>query len=1043
MKSQAWFPLLTLLSLTLLHVRSDQPAVQSQDVTSIDRPAIQVPPGFVVEIVAKPPLVKYPMMACFDERGRLFISESDGQNLGKAELTRQKPRFVRVLEPADRHGKFQKGSVFADKMIMPQGALWHKNALYIVSAPYLWRLEDTDGDGQADKRQMLVGEMDFIGNANQSGPYLAPDGRLFFTGGTFGYDLVGKDGKKAGKGNWAGVFSCRDDGTDVRIECHAGINPVEIEFTPEGEAIGNCAIFDRVGGRHDALVHWIHGGSYAERLRQPNLKQTGRYLPAVSRWGQVAPSGLMRYRGTQFGKAYRDTYFVCHYNTHKVVRVRLERTGATFHAQYEDFLVCPDPDFHPADILEDADGSLLLLDTGGWLTMGCPSSKHGRQEVFGAIYRIRKTGADQPADPWGLRIDWAVATPAQKVEWLDDPRPMVRDRALASLAGQSSDNVVALSTALRSSTSARVRQNAVWALARIGTQSAGETLSHALADADAGVCQAAVHALGTLRERSTIPPATLRQLHTLVIKGPLPIRRQAATTLGLLGKPESIPSLLESLQSATDEFLEHALIYALIEINHPAPVRAGLSHPSPRVRRGALIALDQMPAGELTRELVTALLDANDPDLHRAALDVILKQRWSGELIGLLTQWLRDPSPDVQRQAMIRGAILAFPQDDKVQTVVADALRDMPSEAKVLLLLEAIGRSGIKALPASWSEALTSLAKTGNTRVRRQVVSAVTALDSQQLDATLLLLAADTSLPEDLRVAALVVPARHGARLGDDAFRLLTQHIGPDKGPIERLAAAAALGSARLSEKQLLQLPDAIKRAGPLEVGVLLRAFESAAHQELSDEANGKIGFRLVESLGKSAGLYSLSAARVEKLLARYPPEVRQAGQALSPRLRGDSKQQLALLADLGPKVASGNAEQGKHIFFGNRASCGACHKIGASGGDVGPDLSRIGQIRTTRDLLEAILFPSATITNGFETYVVTLRSGRSHTGLMRRESQDAIYLMTTERAEIRVPRAEVEEMAPTHESIMPQGLDKNMSVEELSDVLAYLRMQK
>ena len=128
--------------------------------------------------------------------------------------------------------------------------------------------------------------------------------------------------------------------------------------------------------------------------------------------GAGAPAGLVRYRGRSFGTAYRDTLFACQFNTHKVVHVRLERKDGTFTTVESDFLSSESIGSHPADILEDADGSLLLLDTGGWLSWGCPFSKNAKPEIKGAIYRIQKRRS-VPGDPRGLKIDWHALVPKE------------------------------------------------------------------------------------------------------------------------------------------------------------------------------------------------------------------------------------------------------------------------------------------------------------------------------------------------------------------------------------------------------------------------------------------------------------------------------------------------------------------------------------------------------------------------------------------------------------------------------------------------------
>src|SRR4029077_12399161 len=159
----------------------------------------------------------------------------------------------------------------------------------------------------------------------------------------------------------------------------------------------------------------------------------GEVLSAMIDLGWVAPAGLMRYRGEAFGAAYQDNLFSAQFNRHRVQRHVLERVGATFRGRTEDFLVSSDPDFHPTDVLEDADGSLLVIDTGGWFLRGCPTSQIAKPEIKGAIYRIRRKDALKPKDPWGLALPWDQLTPRQLVARLDDPRWVVRDRAVHTL----------------------------------------------------------------------------------------------------------------------------------------------------------------------------------------------------------------------------------------------------------------------------------------------------------------------------------------------------------------------------------------------------------------------------------------------------------------------------------------------------------------------------------------------------------------------------------------------------------------------------------
>src|SRR5690349_20093091 len=106
-----------------------------------------LPPDLELDVAAAPPLVRYPLMGCFDDRGRLFIGDSAGLNLRPKELEAQLPNRVLLLEDRDGDGVFEAQSVFADKMTFPQGAAWLEGSLYVASPPGIWKLTDTNGDG--------------------------------------------------------------------------------------------------------------------------------------------------------------------------------------------------------------------------------------------------------------------------------------------------------------------------------------------------------------------------------------------------------------------------------------------------------------------------------------------------------------------------------------------------------------------------------------------------------------------------------------------------------------------------------------------------------------------------------------------------------------------------------------------------------------------------------------------------------------------------------------------------------------------------------
>ena len=139
--------------------------------------------------------------------------------------------------------------------------------------------------------------------------------------------------------------------------------------------------------------------------------RTGELMPVLDPLSAAAACGLERYDSDVFGADYRDNLFLCQFNLRKVSRHILQPSGSTFASEDSDFVSSDFVDFHPTDVLVDADGSLLVIDTGGWYKLCCPTSQLWKPDVLGGIYRVRQVGAKPPNDPRGRKIEWAKQTP--------------------------------------------------------------------------------------------------------------------------------------------------------------------------------------------------------------------------------------------------------------------------------------------------------------------------------------------------------------------------------------------------------------------------------------------------------------------------------------------------------------------------------------------------------------------------------------------------------------------------------------------------------
>jgi putative membrane-bound dehydrogenase-like protein len=1016
-------------------------------------PPFEVPEGFEVSVAAAPPLVEHPMMACLDDRGRLFISESDGKNREAQQLIQDHPHKILMLEDSDGDGVYDNRSVFAENLLLPNGAEWYDGALYVCSAPYIWRFRDLDGDGRADEATKIVGTFNFDGRSSAfHGPQLGPDGRLYWSGGQHGWMFEDPnklralaDPKKLGydsayAGPWTnetpGTFSCWPDGSDAENLAYGGIcNPVETAFTPEGEVLGTVSVYDYLDNtlRRDAVLHWIDGGVFNLMERKyAGIIRTGKDLTPVSYRGHSAPAGIMRYRGNQFGPEYRDNFLFAEFNNHKIYRLLVERDGATFRSHDDVFLSSSDTDTHFTDVMEDADGSLLVIDTGGWFMYGCPTSQIAKPSIKGAIYRIRKKRAPKVEDARGIHLPWSTATAAQLTMWLADPRFVVVDRALVELAKRGASAIPALEEGLASGSPSQ-RLQCVWALTRIHDDQARSAVRKALADRDRSVQLGALHSVAVHRDAQAAP-----ELVNLLSNESPAIRRESATAMGRIRARQAVAPLLHAAaQVGNDAFLDHAVTLALIRIGDGEATLVGLRDPTTQVRRSALVALDQMHSNALTKDLLPALLDSGDDSLEQAAIGVLRNRpAWAGEISGRLHDWLTKSSLTPADEPNLRSAIRAFWNNPSVEKLVADALgSDSTSEEVRLCILEAIGFVDANQLPKSWLTELGSCLKRPQPNIVRQTIATITARNLQDYDVQLEKLVSATKSPMSSRRAAAIALSRREKNLSDDVFELLVEESRGSAESVDRLTAAQAIATAHLSDNQRSRLVPLLAEAGPLVLPALIGVFDGATDDEL--------GKRVVDSLDRSPALTSLSATRLAKILQTYSPQVKEQAKPLFDRLGARSADQAGRLAELQAKMSKGDPIRGHDVFFGPRASCSACHRVGNQGGNIGPNLTSIGQIRTPRDLLEAVVYPSASFARGFEPYDVQTDSGKLYTGIMSRETHQAIYLRTIDRNEIRIPRASIEELRAGAVSIMPQGFDKLLGDDQLRDLIAFLSVQK
>src|SRR5687768_12060054 len=358
--------LLTILPLALVQV-SGGAQLPGAPAAAAQNQVLTVPPGFEVERVAGPPLVDRPIVADFDEQGRLYVADSSGSNDKVEKQLAEKPHRVVRLEDTDNDGRYDQQIVFADRMMLPEGAMWLDGSLYVAAPPSIWKLTDTNADGVADAREEWFQGKTLTGCANDlHGPYAGPDGWVYWCKGAFAEQKYTLPNGKPFVTRASHIFRCRPDGTGVEPVMTGGMdNPVDVVFTPAGERLFTTTFLQNpAGGKRDGIIHAVYGGVYGKvhDVIDSHPRTGPDVMPVMTHLGPAAPCGLVRYESDVFGADYRDNLFAALFNLHKVTRHELVPDGATFKTNDSDFLVCDSLDFHPTDVIEDADGSLLVVD---------------------------------------------------------------------------------------------------------------------------------------------------------------------------------------------------------------------------------------------------------------------------------------------------------------------------------------------------------------------------------------------------------------------------------------------------------------------------------------------------------------------------------------------------------------------------------------------------------------------------------------------------------------------------------------------------------
>lgn len=590
--------LLLALAFTLLPIA----AVPAQEILHED---------FEFEILYEVPEVEHPTVVAFDDEGSLFIGEDPMDMRGPA--TEEFDRILRVS--FDSEGKPVRKTIFAEGLSAVFGMIWHDGSLYVLHAPHYTMFRDEDGDGVAELRKDLAegfGPPAGIYGFNDhivTGTQLGMDGFVYVSVGDKGIQkATGSDGTSITL-EGGGVVRMRLDGSHLEVFSTGTRNHLDVPM----DSLDNIFTYDNTDdglGWWTRFTHHIPTGYYGYPYDyHPHAE---RHLPHISEHGGGSPVGGECYTGAAWPEKYRDAVFFCEWGKRKLQVFSPRRSGASFEAEMEDFMVpTSGDDFRPQDLCFSPDGRSMIV--ADWQFDGWTNPK-----IAGRIYRVFYKG-ELASEPPRSSDEAPIEV---QVKSLSHPARHERMRAQWELARRGEEALSPVKALLKDDAAPKMgKVHALWTLAEISrnldSYDPSEDLIAALADSDGDVRTQAARALGTLRVQGALNPliAALKDSEPTV-------RLQAAVGLGRLGTSEAAEPLFDTLDDE-DLFVRFSVIQALRAIDSWEGAVDAVTGENTVRRDAALIALaGEYDAGAV--EVLSTLAQSHEePEIRGNALALL------------------------------------------------------------------------------------------------------------------------------------------------------------------------------------------------------------------------------------------------------------------------------------------------------------------------------------------------------------------------------------------------------------------------------------
>lgn len=977
------------------------PAYAQEDLQNVPDPdpqlekeALQVPEGYEINLFASEPMIAKPIQINWDAQGRLWVASSTSY---PQLLPGQTPDDkIYVLEDTDGDGEADKSTLFADGLLTPTGLAPGDGGVYVANSTQILHLEDTDGDGKADERRVVLSGFGTDDTHHLIHTFRwGPDGWLYLNQSIYIYSNIqtpwGIERLHGG-----GIWRLQPHTLELDIFARGFINPWGHIFDRWGQSF----VTDGAGQQG---INYVFPGAQFEAA-----EGVDRTLEGLNS-NQPKHSGLGIISGRHFPDSLQGHMITSDFRANRVNRFVVTDDESGYASEKVSDLVWTDHvAFRPVDALVGPDGALYIAD---WYN---PIIQHGevdfrdprRDRSHGRIWRI--TAKDRElVDPPSL----ADASVQELVDALTLPEAWTRQQAKRLLKERGAEDVMPVleewvEAIDRSDSKAAHHQlEALWVVQGLG-EVAEPLLRELLVSEEPRARAAAVRVLYYWEEHINEADELLAQA---VTDDHPRVRREAVTALQKGRSAAAARSALSVLDRPMDRFLDFALWKTIRELEpywQPALEEDSDFFDNDRQ---LVYALKSVETPEAVQRLSSLYQEEQVPEEYGEEVLRVIAENGSTSDLGVVFDL-----------ALAGSSVSANQQLDHLRALEQAAAREGRQPNGDLLQVERLLETadddvqGIVArLAGHWKQVqmrdrLQEMARsdTTNQELRKAAVEGIALLGDETSIETLIGMG---SPDHDMTLRRMIVDVLPSVD-ADEAASLavaLFNDMPSDQGGGEVFAA-------------FFDRPEAVE------------ALANALQNETIPEPLAKAGMRAIRSEIPS---YRRSDDGIEKLEAA----LEESGGALPPPTMPQNLDEQALNSLERDIKATADYARGEKVYRRPALMCASCHAIGGAGGQGGPDLSSIGASAPIDYLIESLLEPNKAVKDGYSQVVITKTDGSVVSGILQRETSNEVVLRDAADQEVVVPRSQIEQHQVRSGSVMPPGLTSQLTREEFVDLVGFL----